>query len=155
MPETLGNYIYAKWQLRQNNPPDWWELEALGPPPLHKKKLYLPTSVRLAVDCHSITGGSGYLQLPEIVSPDMNVTLEFWGGERLGPPGIRQLSEGSSARQWAQQAEAVGTCRTWAPVSCHEGYCLLRPVVLRLEGKSEHLSNSAARWLSPWSRCRS
>lgn len=154
MPETLGNYVYAKWQLRQNKPPDWWELEALGPPLLHKKKLYLPTSVMLAVDCHSITRGSGYLQLPEIVSPGRNVTLEFWGGERLGPPGVSQLSEGSSARQWAQQAEAAGTYRTWAPDFYHEAYCLLRQAVLRLEGKSESLSNSAARCLSPWSRCR-
>lgn len=46
----------------------------------------------LAVNCHGITRGSGYLQFPEVVNPDRSVTFsESQRGERLGLPEVSQL----------------------------------------------------------------
>lgn len=105
-----------------------------------------PCQQILAVNCHGITRGSGYLQLPEIVNPESGVTFsDSRRGERLGLPQVSQLPlEGSSARQRAQQAETGGTSRTHMSGLYHKVYCLPGQVTLSLEGRSVNLSNSAA-----------
>lgn len=81
---VFGKLHRCKVTVKAKQPPDGWELEALGLPPLHRKKPYLPTSVVLSVDCHSITGGGGYLQLPEIVKTDRCVTFSKSQEEEAG-----------------------------------------------------------------------
>lgn len=125
---VFGRLHRCKLTVKAKQPPDGWELEALGQPPLHRKKPYLPTSVVLAVDCHSITGGGGYLRLPEIVETDRCVTFS-------------KFQEGEAGAAWsklallraAQQDGATGAYGTQASESCCEAHCLLRQAALGLE----------------------
>lgn len=116
MPEILGTDARDSGKLqicrvtvKAKQAPQWWELGAPGPPLLCGKRLYLPTSVNVAVNCCGVTRGSAYLQLPEIVNPDRGVTFsEVWRGEAgaaLGQPAPSQgvLCQAGSATGWDRE----------------------------------------------------